>query len=389
MTPCIKRLAASFLVGILILGPAAKSGVCETVVTPSIGVRTTFDDSTLGKGDSDLEFQLSPSLKVEGGSEVTRLGLQGRLDAYQYAEHEEYSRENAQLGADVSHGVSERLVLRLGAKWVRDHSVESEFDESGITTEKAARNHYSATPGLTLRVSERDDVSVEGSAGLMRYESTGYTDYLSTGLTTTWSHALGDGLWRIIGQAGVQNYRFDRVDGETEQMVLSALAGFAWKASETLEFQVLGGVSQTESDVDFDQGQSMNDSQLTFSGSVSGTWTDEIWRLTLSADRSESPSTYGELITRDRLRASFGRNLTERLYLGLQLAWYMSKTAGLVQDENTQTYSIGPTLRYRLTEDISLDGGYQYTHEDDIEAEEATDRNRIYMGVTVAWPGVW
>ncbi|PKN43996.1 MAG: hypothetical protein CVU63_11540 [Deltaproteobacteria bacterium HGW-Deltaproteobacteria-20] len=189
----------------------------------------------------------------------------------------------------------------------------------------------------------------------------------------------------MIGQAGVQNYRFDRVDGETEQLVLSALAGFAWKASETLEFQVLGGVSQTESDVDFDWGLSMNNSQMTFSGSASGTWTDEIWRLTLSADRSESPSTYGELITRDRLRASFGRNLTERLYLGVQLAWYMSKTAGLVQDENTQTYSIGPTLRYRLSEDTTLDGGYQYTHEDDIEADEVTDRNRVYLGVTVEW----
>ncbi|PKN43370.1 MAG: hypothetical protein CVU60_03165 [Deltaproteobacteria bacterium HGW-Deltaproteobacteria-18] len=385
MTHCIKPLAALLLAGILILGPAAKSGVCETMVTPSIGVRAAFDDNTLGKGETDAELMLSPAFKVEGGDEVTRLGLQGRLDAFQYAEHEDYSRENAQLGVEASHAVSERLVLRLGAKWVRDHTVESEFDESGITTEKAARNHYSATPGLTLRMSERDELSVEGSAGLMQYESTGYTDYLSGGLTTTWSHALGDGLWRIIGQAGVQNYRFDRVDGETEQLVLSALAGFAWKASETLEFQVLGGVSQTESDVDFDWGLSMNNSQMTFSGSASGTWTDEIWRLTLSADRSESPSTYGELITRDRLRASFGRNLTERLYLGVQLAWYMSKTAGLVQDENTQTYSIGPTLRYRLSEDTTLDGGYQYTHEDDIEADEVTDRNRVYLGVTVEW----
>lgn len=363
--------------------------MAETRFTPSMSLRTAYDDNTLGKKVSDAELALTPAFAFEGGSELTRLALQGRLDALRYLEHDEYNRENAQLGADFSHRPSERLTLRLGAKWVRDHTVESEFDESGITTENIARNYYSASPGLTLRVSERDELSMDGSAGLMRYERTGYTDYDTGGLTATWSHALGEGLWRIIGQGGVQAYRFDRVDGQTEQRVLSALAGVAWKASETLEFQVLGGVSRTDSDVDFDRGPSIDDSQLTFSGSVSGTWTDEVWRLTLSADRSESPSTYGELITRDRLRASFGRNLTERLYLGAQLAWYMSKTAGLVRDENTRTYSVGPTLRFRLTEDWTVDGGYQYTHEDDREAKEVTDRNRVYLGVTMAWPKVW
>lgn len=383
------RFFVPFSAAVLLLGLTAASGVCETMVTPSIGVRAAYDDNTLGKGDCDAELMLSPAFKVEGGDEVTRLGLQGRLDAFQYAEHDEYSRENVQLGANVSHRASERLVLRLGARWVRDHTVESEFDESGITTEKEARNSYTATPGLTLHLTERDELSLDGSAGLVRYERTGFTDYQMGGLTTTWSHALGDGLWRVIGQAGAQAYRFDLVNGETSQLVLSALAGFAWKASETLEFQVMGGASQTESEVEFDSGLSLDDSQLTFSGSVSATWTDEVWKLTLSADRSESPSTYGELITRDRLRASFGRNLSERLYLGVQLAWYMSKTSGLVQDENTQTYSLGPTLRYRLTEDCTLDGGYLYTHEDDIEASEITDRNRVYLGVTMDWPGVW
>ncbi|SFL76360.1 Putative beta-barrel porin 2 [Desulfomicrobium norvegicum] len=389
MTPFIMRFFVPFSAAVLLLGLTAASGVCETMVTPSIGVRAAYDDNTLGKGDSDAELMLSPAFKVEGGDEVTRLGLQGRLDAFQYAEHDEYSRENVQFGANVSHAASERLVLRLGARWVRDHTVESEFDESGITTEKVARNSYTATPGLTLRLTERDELSLDGSAGLVRYERTGFTDYQMGGLTTTWSHALGDGLWRVIGQAGAQAYRFDLVNGETSQLVLSALVGFAWKASETLEFQVMGGASQTESEVEFDSGLSLDDSQLTFSGSVSATWTDEVWKLTLSADRSESPSTYGELITRDRLRATFGRNLSERLYLGAQLAWYMSKTSGLVQDENTQTYSLGPTLRYRLTEDCTLDGGYLYTHEDDIEASEITDRNRVYLGVTMDWPGVW
>ena len=108
--------------------------------------------------------------------------------------------------------------------------------------------------------------------------------------------------------------------------------------------------------------------------------------MTLAADRSESPSTYGELITRDRLRFTFGRNLSERTFLGVNGAFYISKTAGLVEDEDTRTWSLGPTLTHRLTEDVTLDAGYSFIREDDQESGETTDRNRAYLGVTVEWP---
>lgn len=380
------RFAPCLLVVLLLLAMAPASGRSETKVTPSIGLRTTYDDNTLGKGDADFEFLLSPAVKVEGGSEVTRYGLQGGVDVYQYAEHDDYNRENVRLGANVSHSVTERLALRLGGSWSRDHTVETEFDESGLTTDNVARNLFRVTPGLTVRLTERDDITLDTSLGLMRYERSGYTDYQTGGLTTNWSHMLGDGLWRIIGQAGAQAYRFDRSNGQTTQLVLSTLGGFAWKASELLEFQALAGISQTRSDVEFDMGPDMDDSRLTFSGSLSATWTDEIWRLTVSADRSESPSTYGELMTRDRLRTSFGRNLSEYLYLGTQLAWYKSSTTGLVRSENTQTYSFGPTMRYRLSEDFVVDGGYLYVHENDVDTDATTDRNRFYINFTKEFP---
>lgn len=386
--PLIMHNLVRLLAGVLVFGLAASTGVCETKVTPSIGVRGAYDDNTLGQGESDAELMLSPAFKVELESEVTSLMLQGRLDAFQYLDEDEFNRENAKLGVDVSHDLSELLTVRMGAQWVRDHTIEDEFDESGIVTETIARNSYSASPGLTLRLTERDELALDGSANMVRYERSDSTDYNVFGLTSTLSHALGDGLWRIIGQAGGQRYSFDRPDGDTEQRVLTGLAGFAWKAMETLEFQVMGGFSQTSSEVNFDRGSSIDDDQLTFSGSVSATWTDEVWRLNLTADRSESPSTYGELITRDRLRASFGRNMSERLYLGLQLAWYMSSTAGLVQDENTRTYSLGPTARYRLSEDSFVEGGYLFSREDNIEADEVTDRNRIYLNYVVELPFV-
>ena len=382
------RIAAGLLAGLLTMAAPPADARAETLLTPSVGVRATYDDSTLGKGESDAELALSPAVSLDWRTERTRVLTRARLDAYQYLDNEDFARENAQVSADLTHAASERLTLRLGGRWVRDHTVEDEYDESGIVTEKVARNSYSATPGLTFNLTERDELSLDGTASLVDSEPSDSIDYTVAGATATWSHALGDGLWRLIVQAGGQVYAFDRTDGDTDQTVLTALAGVAWKATERLEFQAMGGVSHTSSEVTFDNFSALDsdDEQLTFSGSLTGTWTDQVWRLTLAADRSESPSTYGELITRDRLRFSFGRNLSEYLYLGLTGAFYISKTAGLVEDEDTRTTSIGPTLRWRLTEHATLDAGYSFIHEDNRQSENTSDRHRAYLGVVVEWP---
>jgi hypothetical protein len=382
---------AGFLAGCLACVAFIPPAWCGTLFTPSIGVRTAYDDSVLGQGESDCEMILSPAMRLDLQDEITRVTLKGRLDAYLYAAHDEYARENAQASLDLSRDLSELATVRLGARWARDHTVEDAFDESGITTEKAARNSYAATPGLTLRMTERDELALDGSASLVRYEETGHIDYDVYGGTATWSHALGDGLWRVLTQAGWQFYAFDRIDGQTEQTVLTAQAGLAWKATERLEFQAMGGVSRTASQVTYDSfpAADRDDEQLGFSGSVSATWADQVWRLTLGLERSESPSTYGELITRDRVRFTFGRNMTERLYLGAQTACFQSKTAGLVGNENTLTYTLGPTVRYRLSEDTSIDAGYLFTREQDREIDRDTDRNRVYVNFVMDFPQEW
>jgi hypothetical protein len=383
------RILATLL--ICAFAQAAMPARAEILLSPTVTVRATYDDSTLGKGESDGELALSPAATLDVRGEASRAVVRARLDAYRYLDHDEYARENAQVSADLSRSPSARLDLRLAGRWSRDHTVEDEFEESGVTTEKVARNTWSASPGLTFRLTERDELSVDATGTLVDYELSAYTDYWLTGLTASWSRALADGLWRVVVQGGGQVYGFDRTDGDTDQQVLSLLAGVAWKATELLEFQAMAGVSHTSSEVTFDRYPQLDsdDDQTTFSGSVSATWTDLVWRLTLSADRAQSPSTYGELITRDRLRLAFGRNLSERLYAGLSGAFYISKTAGLVQDEDTRIWTLGPTLRFRLTETTTIDAGCTFIHEDDRESGRSTDRTKAYVGVTVGWPGEW
>lgn len=376
------------LAGLAVFFPAF-DGWAETKVIPSIRARGTYDDNTLNKGKSDFETLLSPALRLETGTELTQLTLNGRLDVFRYAENSEYERENAQVNADLQHALSERLRLRLGGHWVRDHTVEQEFDESGMTTETVARNSYALKPGLTFLVGERDEISVDADVGLVDYERVLYTDYHFFGLTASWSRAMGDGRWRILGQVGGEEYRFDRPNGETDQRVLTALAGLSWQATELLELRAMGGVSHVSSRMDFDWGGELEEDRSTFSGSFSGIWTDEVWRLNLTADRSESPSSYGQLMTRDRLRAVLGYSMSEHLSLGMQATWYRSKDSGMMIERDTHTYVLGPNLRYRLSEDSALEAGYLFSREDNRHSDVVTDRNRIYLNFSRAFPFVF
>ncbi len=382
-------VTAGCLLGVFCCSASVLLG--ETRLTPSAGVRTTYDDHILGKDDADFEVLLTPGFKLDTGSERTKFQISGQVDAYQYAENDEFERENAQLNFSASHATTERLTFRLGTQWLRDHSVENEYDESGIVTNLAARNTYSATPGFSYAVTERDEFSLDTSLSTIRYEESGNINYHVAGGSSGWSHALGDGLWRIIGQLGMQTFTFDRDGGATKQTVTSTQGGLAWKASELLEFQAMGGVSRTDSDVTFDNSAAadIDEARTTFSGSLSGVWTDEVWRLTLTADRSESPSTYGELITRNRLRTTFGRNLSERLYLGLQGAWYQSKTKGLVEGDDTSTWNVGPSLRYRTGQDSFVEGGYSFIHQEELESGDSTDRNRANVNFVIEFPSTF
>lgn len=385
------RYASAVLLGMLLalvaqFGASAAWG--QTFVISSVAIRSTYDDHALGRTEPDEELTLSPSLSVDMRQDISRLLFKGRIDAFRYLDHSAYGRENAQASVDWSRTLSERLGLRMGLSWSRDHTLENEYEQSGLVTAMTQRDTYTVSPGLTYNVTERDQVDCDMSGTMVDPEPADSVDYTVVGVTTTWSHALGDGLWKLVGQVGGQRYLFERTDGSTEQHVLSVLSGVVWKPSELLEIQAMGGLSRTSSSVRYDTYSwlDMESSSTTYSGSLTGTWTDQVWRLSLAADRSESPSTYGELITRDRLRLTFGRNLSERLYLGLQTAFYTSKTAGLVQDQESRTYSGGPTLNYRLTEDARIESGYAYTREENMLTGTVTDRNRAWLGYSVDFP---
>ena len=142
------RILAALLVCASVL--AAMPARAEILLSPTVTVRASYDDSTLGKGESDGELALSPAATLDMRGEASRAVFKARLDAYRYLDHDEYARENAQVSADLTHSPGARLDLRLAGRWSRDHTVEDEFEESGVTTEKVARNTWSASPGLPV-----------------------------------------------------------------------------------------------------------------------------------------------------------------------------------------------------------------------------------------------
>lgn len=364
---------------------------CETLVVTAIKIRSSYDDSTLGKGESDGELLLSPSVRYDWKTEKTRVVIYSSLDAYAYAQHDEYRRENARLSGNFSYQLSERLLVRSALGWSRDHTVENEYEDSGLLAEKIARNTWSLSPGVTYSLTERDQIDIDASLAWVDSELSGYTDYSTLGASMGWSHALADGRLKVISQVDAQHYDFYRTDGSTVQNVLSLQAGCAWEYSELLTLKAMGGLSRTSTEISYDNYSFLNreDSAVTYLGSLSAIWTDEIWRMTVTADRAESPSSYGELVTRNRMRFSFGRSLSERLRTDLNGAVYLSETSGYSRRSESRTWNLGPTVNYALSEDSSMQAGYTYILEENILTDTTTDRHRAFVQFMMQFPEEW
>ena len=65
------------------------------------------------------------------------------------------------------------------------------------------------------------------------------------------------------------------------------------------------------------------------------------------------------------------------------------KTRGLVQDKDTQTYLLRPVARYRLGEDVTVEGGYQFIREENRVSDKTTDRNKVYLNLSMDFPTDW
>lgn len=351
-------------------------------VTPQVNARTTQDDNVLLKGVGDTEWRLMPQMAAEYGQEDWTLSGGAKLDIIRYSELTLYDRENFSGWVKGRNELSERFALTLNGNYAQDYTFEKELDESGYQTDKSLRKERSISPGAEWDLTEKDTLSITSSYMDVEYDKPGYSDYWSGTGVLGYSHALNDERTRLLGQFDYRYLAFDRQDGDTIQNTYTLMGGVGYKLTEVLDLRVLLGTSYSETDYTSTIKEDEKTEKYLTSWDVGGTYTWDKWNFTLSTDRSESPTIYGESSVRNRVRFSGRYNFTERFSATGETGFYTTSSQG----NDSETYYVNPKLKYNLWEDgwVALD--YKYLNIFNKIVENNTDQNRVFLEFGVSFP---
>ena len=333
-------------------------------VTPDIRAESAYHDNLFSRGREDLEYILSPSLRFQG--ETERSSLKGRLGLqdFTYARETQYDRTQYQADFGARHQMTERLDFSLDGSWGKDYVIEDYLDENYRLRSNPSRKTWNIAPGLRYRLSERDTLMLNGSYARQRYEHDALPGYTALGGGIGLEHALLDGTLSLLGQASAQFYEFDAPMQDIRQDNYNVMAGVLWTPLEQLSVRALGGVNVIKSEVEYTRsamGRDYSLSETGFTGSLSATWSEKDWSSTLDAARTEYPSLYGELNTRDEYTLRFSKQISPRWNVYSHINFSTIENDGIISKTSKEYWSFHAQMTYKLTEKLSVGLRYRYT----------------------------
>ena len=121
--------------------------------------------------------------------------------------------------------------------------------------------------------------------------------------------------------------------------------------------------------------------------SVSTTREDELNSYTLSASRSLTPSSEGDVNEQDAYTITYRRNFTEKLTGNLSASYRKYSSADDLDSTETKYFDFSPSLSWKLDEDWSLVFGYRYRSVDESDGKNV-DGNALTFNIDYNWNGI-
>jgi hypothetical protein len=357
----------------------------DITLIPSIRVQGEYDDNvTFSRTEEvdDYVATISPALTFDYATRLLDVRSVLRLDILRYAEESRLDTENQRYELEGAYQVLERLRLTAGALYIKDTTLDSELEETGLITRREDRERWNGNAGLSYAVSEVSDMGVNYSYTDTEYDSRGKVDYDVNSVVFSYDHRLKTQTDVVTVQPYYMDYdsQLSEVDNYgvslgwfhafTEKWTLTAFLGFRYTETEGQGFseENWGGVA---------------DIYVKNRG--------ELFEWTAGYNRALEYSSEGEPIDRDRLYFRGNRRITRRFGVGLDGSLYFTESEGDRDNEDSRYFYLTPRLTYWITEDYFLQGAYRYSNSRDktLDSNKVAERNRVWVSVNFKFPRKW
>ena len=370
---------------------------------PTLTLKGEYDDNIAFENRDKIDDYLatiSPSLSLKYASERLILNSSLAADILRYTDESDLDDEYLHCNLDGEYLLTEKLSLTGQGSYIKDTTLESELEETGLVNFRENRRRYTLGGGFAYRLSEVNSWQLDYSFGQTNYDGYQNIDYDFQSISYTFQHRLANMRDVIILQP--YYYYYDSDVSQVDNYGLSL--GFEHPFNETLNLSMFAGVRYTESSYDQQQlrlveiapgifafvlvTSTENEDNWGGVADVSLKKTAERWTAELGYNRDLSYGSSGESIERDRFRLSGSYNISTRWRARLSASLSYSESDSDFSDEDSRYFNLTPSISYKLTEQHSLVLAYSYAevYDKTLDSNRHYDRNRCWISLNFRFP---
>jgi hypothetical protein len=362
------------------------ASAAEITTTPSLSLKVEYDDNIdFNRNDEIDDFSGSavPGFQLKYLTELFEFNANGEIDFKRYYDETDFDRVNHLYGVDSKYRMLERLYVLGEFEFRKDETIDSQLEETGRVFERGKRERYYADGGLRYQISELSDVGPNFSYEKTNFSSEDDEDYDLYQISLTYTKEFQNERDTISLKPSYAKYDSDTQDADGYRFEV----GWKHLLGETITSDILVGARYTSID------RKDNDNTDNNWGGIAKIDLKKIGETfigNVGYSHDIRSDTEGEIIEVDRLYLNLDKKITERFgFKFAGSAYYSEEESG--DKDKIRYFILTPSLYYMLTTYHSLELFYSYQNE--VEMDEPgnpqTQRNRVWLSLTLEFPKKW
>jgi len=355
-------MAFHILIALLIATSAPIAYPAEWKIEPTLRFRVGYNDNlrlNVNNKISTAEATFSPSAVFSISTPTSGASGNLRFDFRRFEDDSDLNDDNVRLNVNTFHNMERsRLGLDLGV--IRDTTLDSTLEATGLAFDRINRQRIDVSPSWTYSFSQRTRLNANYSFSDVTYQNpgtSGFIDFTLNSGQASLTHVLNE---RAIATLTLSGSRSNN-DNNTESTNINLQGGGSYQFSETLSASLFIGVRRTN--VDFSRNSqipiksgnatigflviprniSSSDWGSTYNASITKTFLRG--ETSLSATRSISNDIDGQPIETTQLRSTNLYRFNKILSANMNLEFYNSQSNNNVGSSfNRNYYQIEPTF---------------------------------------------
>lgn len=382
----IKNVGIFVIIFIFCLTDAAIAG--QVSLSPSLEIKGEYNDNVLFWRTDEIDdfiTTITPALTLVYNTELFNIDAGAIIDFLRYHDERDLDEENQEYNLDTSCRLTERFTLSGDFSYIKDTTLDSELNETGIVNDRDNRRRYNAGGKAVYKTTERLDIGCDYKYWKINYDDEDYVDYDRHTVTFPFNYHLQtqrDILTILPG------YSFRDSDiSEISEYKLS----FGWSHifSETFSFKIFAGGRY--SDIRYNDNRDDSDN---WRGTTDINFRNigEKNRASIGYKHDLGTNADGTDIDIHKIYCRIDQMVLRRFGIGFDGKLYFTSEEGDEDDDEDSTYyTLTPSLFYRITEHHTLRLAYSYSRDDDNARrnDQVKERHRVWLSLNFNFPQRW